>query len=358
MKWRILFLGAAVVFGCLSAAGAQGLKKHTKSKVTFSFGTFTTEEVTKIQDNVKRTDSNSKFKGKGITGKLAGAFLKSGKRAEIVNLEEGKVYHLDLKKKKCQVQPIVNLADTLEQAQASLDELRESWKEASAESRTSDEVEILEADFRVEDTGETARKFDFDCRKFWINAYAKWRHKETGQTGTDSLSVISWMTADNDDLQKAREIEMDFAMAYLAKLGMKKAVMGMKETLLGGQWLQILQQVNAGAVQAEGYPNMAEELEKLKGHVPVVVDGAYFVLRKEPPKQQTAEGEESDEPQDIESQAAKKLGGFAKSLFGGKKKKKKEGPQRVLAFYTETREVALTNIDPGDFVSPYKCKEK
>ncbi len=349
----------AVLCLLINGLPAQGLKKHTQSTIEFGFGTYAVEEIIKIQDQAKRTDTNAKFKGKGLTGKIAGKFFgKQGNRGEIIDLGEGNIYSLDLNKKKCEVRPIVNVADTVQSALENLKQLGEGQR-ADAAGPEDDRVEILESVFRVTDEGKSLNRNGFDCREYRLTAYTRWRDRKTNQTGTDSLSVLTWMTPETADLRRAMEIERDFTLAYLTQLGFEQPVGGVKDALLGSKWLDIFKQVETEEAPAERrYANRADEMAKLEGQYPIAVDGAYFARREA--RQQQAEAEaDPDADASMETRARKGLGGLAKGLFG--KKKKKEDPnraKRLLRFQTETLMIAVANIPDEELSSPFTCKQK
>lgn len=363
---NITTLTTILLLSSVNLASTKGAKKHTKTAVTFGFGTYTAEEISKIESDVKRTDSKRKFKGKGIAGKLAGKFFaKSGKSAEILDLRKDNRYELNLKKKKCRVSPIVNVLDSVDTAMSSLKDVTQAWKEENekySDLKDSSRIVIKKSVFKVQKTDETKLINNFECYRFWTNAYTQWENTVTGQTGTDSISINSWMTENTEELQEAHAIEMNFNQAYLEKIGIK--VDEMRENLFGTKWLEKLKQVEGKDINTTpDYENMAEEIKKFEGHYPIVVDLKYYAVRKSSQKGKMEGGkaveQEEETITDIRKDAKKKFGGFAKSLFGKKKKKDdKKGLQPIMSLYEETIQFELTEFDPSEFVSPYDCKQK
>jgi len=96
-KFFILSIVAVVMTSSVFA----GVVKKSKIEVSFQdFGKFTSEQNEKLTAEKKLTDSQNKFKGKGIMGKLSGKFfLKPGETGEIIVLPEMMVYKMDHKKK-------------------------------------------------------------------------------------------------------------------------------------------------------------------------------------------------------------------------------------------------------------------
>ncbi|NIR47593.1 hypothetical protein GWO43_03755 [candidate division KSB1 bacterium] len=342
-------------------ANAQGLKKQTRTKVTFGFGTYLAEEVVKMTGDVKRTESDAEFKGKGLTGKLAGKFFaKSGETAEVLNLAEEKVYQVDTKDKKCRVRPIVKMSDSVEVAMNRAKEAMQSWqqeREKYSELQDSSQIEIIETVFRVQNMDESKKVNGFDSEKFWIDAYTRWQNKQTGQTGTDSMSIIARMTPLSDDIQQAQQIEMDFNQKYMEKLGVDVQLNEMKESLLGGKWFDMLQQVQGGSAAVPDYEDVGDEMKQLEGYYPIVIDGKYYPVRSTPKSGEMSEGQEEEGVKDM-SDVQGKLGGLAKGLFGKKKKDKKEDKlEPAFSFYSETRKLELTNITASDLLPAYDCEE-
>jgi hypothetical protein len=155
-------------------------------------------------------------------------------------------------------------------------------------------------------------------------------------------------------MKKGMEIEAAFAKAYLAKLGMN--LDKNQEELLGGKWLDMLQQVKRDDVGADAkYENAGNELAKLEGY-PVVTDGKYYARRSGGQQQVAAESEQPEEESTDVTDVKKGLGGLAKGMFGKKKEEKPKGLEPAMSFYTEVLKLNIGSADAGRFQSPYPCK--
>ena len=166
------------------------------------------------------------------------------------------------------------------------------------------------------------------------------------------------MIEETEELRQARAIETGFQKAYMKAIGLDSDLM--KEDLLGTKWFEKLKEIQGSDVNPNlNYENMAKELKKFEGYQQIISDLKYFAIQKGGKKESTASSESGDgeEPTDIKKKAKKKFGGFAKSVFG-KKKKKKEGLKPLLRVRDEKILFELVNIGPNKFVSPYDCKEK
>ncbi len=350
MKKLVCVLVVALV---LSGQLFAQVKKQSKSRVTFKgIGAYATEDTVQISGEKKRTDSKTDFKGKGILGKMAGKlFLKSGVSGEIIDLPAMTIYSMDHKKKQYTERAIEKIE--LPDPDPSQDVSDVEAETEEAEQRESD-IEIIKSEFRVEDTGETKSINGFDCKRYKLLAYTQWRHKQTGETGTDSLATDVWTTPYSNDLQQAQEQEMAFAQSYMQAIGMDTAVEGMTRDLLGAGWLEMFAKIKKDEVAAgPDYEKFAEESGKIEGY-PVLIDGNYFAIR--PQSQQTQE--QTEEETDV-TDVRKNIGGLAKGLFGKKKKAEEpKGPQPIFSYYTEVLGVEAGNLEETAFAVPEKYKKK
>ncbi|MCP2604495.1 hypothetical protein NLC26_03325 [Candidatus Aminicenantes bacterium AC-708-M15] len=97
----------------------SGMVKKTRSEINFKkFGKYTVVKSEIINGKMKRVDSSTEFKGKGLIGGLTGKlFLKSGEKGEIINLQSMVIYKLDHKKKEYRVVPIEKLFEEREEVE-------------------------------------------------------------------------------------------------------------------------------------------------------------------------------------------------------------------------------------------------
>jgi len=214
-------------------------------------------------------------------------------------------------------------------------------------------IEILAQKFEVDKLRGEVTRNDFLCSQFVITFYTKSRNKQTGAVKLDSASILTDMTKMTDDILKALEIERTFGKNYFEKLGLEFDFM--KQNLLGGGYLEKIKQANKDQdVSFADQQNIAEQISKLEGFYPIVTHGEMYsiVLNAGQEEKDTGNTQET-EVTDIK----KKGFGFAKGLFGKKKKDEPTGPVPFLEFDDE-----LIKLTVGDFTDelhpPYKCKEK
>lgn len=351
---KSILIGLTIlIFVSVTAAQVTVVEKSSRSTIAFKgFGTYNSEETTVTSEELKRTDSKNNFKGQGIAGKLLGKFFaKPGDAGEIINLPESNIYEWDVKKKKCSIRPIKSLAQAAEKKTEMKEEVEKEKAEMEQEKEST--IEIIKSEFKVEKTGKSGTVNNFPFDEYWINAYTLWRDKETGMIGCDSLSVLSSMTPQSATIEKSMAIEAAFAKNYLEKLGITLG--DSHNELLGGKWLEILQQIKRDEMSADPkHQNMADELGKLDGLFPVVVDGKYYARRTGGPQQMASEQpeEESTDVTDVK----KGLGGLAKGMFGKKKEEKPKGLEPALTFFTEVLKLDVAAVDAGRLQSPFACK--
>ena len=188
---------------------------------------------------------------------------------------------------------------------------------------------------------------------FALLFFKKTRNKQTGAVKLDSASILTDMTKITDEIRKALEIERAFGKNYFEKLGLEFDFM--KQNLLGGGYLEKIKQANKDQdVSFADQQNIAEQISKLENFYPIVTHGEMYsiVLNAAQREKDTGDTRKTDV-----TNIKKKGFGFAKGLFGKKKKDEPTGPVPFLVFDDE-----LIKLTVGDFTDalhpPYKCKVK
>ena len=203
-----------IVLFLLAGQVIAGVVKKTSSKVAFKgFGTFTSVQSEKTTANVKRTDSENRFKGKGLLGSAAGKMLlKSGDIGEIINLEEMMIYQMNHKKKVYDVNPITKMTGEIE-------EEKEVSEEVPEEKMKPRDIKIIRSEFKVDETGESKEINQFPCKKYVITWITEWEDLNSGEKGIDRLSTTVWTTPYTDEIKSAHEEETKFSQEYMKRLG-------------------------------------------------------------------------------------------------------------------------------------------
>ncbi|MDH7512962.1 MAG: hypothetical protein QHH14_08450 [Clostridiales bacterium] len=326
----------------LAAPGFSGVVKKTKSDITFrGFGKFSLAQSDKLTAEQRWSNMLSDFKGQGLAGGLAAkTILRSGDTGEIIDLPAATLYRLDNKKKEYTVSPIEKLK-----------EMAGTGEEIKEEEEAEGKVKVTKNEFKVEDTGEESTINNFPVRKYLVLWLLEWEDVETGEKGASRLETLVWTTPLNDTLEKARDEEMKFAVAYLEKLGIEAGKM--EEDVLGVRWMAILDSFGQMKGRpSRDYSKAASEMEKIKGY-PVVIDGKYFISG-EKPAGAAAEPEEEPSATDVKG----RLGGLLKKTLKKKPVATESANEPVLAYRTEVLGISTPALGAADFQVPAGYKKK
>jgi len=311
--------------------------KKTKSEISFQkFGTLTTVQEEKLTAERRAVDMESKFKGKGLVGSLAGkALLRSGMFGEIVDLPQSSIINIDHKKKQYEVRPIEPPAKP---SDTGAGETKPGREEQAGES----DIKIIRSEFKVVKTGETRTINQFDCQKYMITWVTDWENTKTGEKGTESLTTDVWTTSLTQEMAAGQKTQTAFFLGYMKKMGLDRDVAA--NDYLGLGWIEILSSLDpAGGKPRLSASKAAAELKKIQGF-PVVVDGKYF-----------SKSEGGQAAQEEESPGGL-LGRLSKKVLD--RKPKDEGETPVLTYYTELMEFRSADLSAGDFQPPAGYKEK
>lgn len=338
----------------------EGVNKVKKSKLKIDkIGTVTSEINEIITANIKASKSKNKGKWQGIGGKIFGKFYPKGSD-EIINVSENKIHKINRKKKKCETRPLVT--EETKEAQKSFKSIMKQMRTGQDKRKDLDEeeresnIEILAQKFVVDKLKGEVTRNGFMCNQFLITFYTKSRNKQTGLVRLDSASVKTDMTKMTAEIRKALEIERAFGKNYFEKLGLQFDFM--KQDLLGGGYLEKIKQANKNLdVSFADQPNIAEQISKLDNFYPIVTHGEMYSIVLNAGQDTQGEKDTGDSDKTGVTDIKKKGFGFAKGLFGKKKKDKPTGPVPFLVFDDE-----LIKLTVGDFTDalhpPYKCKVK
>lgn len=332
------FLGLLGVLLILSSQIFAGVVKKTKAEVDFTkFGKFTSIQSVKIAEMKKATNSQNKFKGRGIMGKLAGKFaLKSGQTGEIIDLPEMKIYTMDNKKKEYRVSPIKKITEEEKSEEPTPEK---EYKEEKEESN----IKIIRSEFKVDETGESRTINQFPSKKYTVNWTTEWENVETGEKGTTRLFTIVWTTPLTGTIKQCQDEEMSFSREYMSRIGLD--LDEIQQEILGTNWLSLLTSIS----HEKGSPShnvsqFGEEMKKIKGY-PVIIDGKFYSSKQG--------GKEEAESPDVK----KFFGRFAKKAM--KNKSKNEDVQKpAFSYYNELIEFILADVGADEFQVRADYKKK
>src|ERR1700722_2982853 len=163
-----------------------------------------------ISGDKSRTDSDMKMQSK-IIGFLARNAV--GPSAEIVLLDQDKLYHLNMNKKEY-------TETTFEQLRAQLQKMSDQTNSSEDKTQPSpvDQSKCvwLPAKVDVAKSGEKAQFAGYDAQRVTVTATQPCQDKETGAICEIALVLDQWNSADFAESGEARK----FYGAYVAKMGM------------------------------------------------------------------------------------------------------------------------------------------
>ena len=321
-----------------------GVVKKTKSEVNFTkFGKFTSIQDIKISDVKKAVDSDNRFKGKGIMGKLAGKVaLKSGQTGEIIDLPGMLTYSLNHKKKEYRVNPIETYSDEDYDGGEESGVAQDSQELEEMES----DIRITRSEFKVDDTGENKTINKFPSQRYNLSWIVEWENIKTGQTGNNRLLTTVWTTPLAGDVKAGYDQEMGFSREHMKKLGID--IDSIQQDILGANWLVLFTQMdNSGSSAQQDMSDFSKEMQKIDGY-PVIIDGKYYATKQG--------GEEEEDGEEDGGGVKKMLGGFAKKAL--KKSKKQDPNEPAFSYYTELLEFRTDNVGEEAFQVPSNYKKK
>jgi hypothetical protein len=267
-----------------------------------AFGNMSGTSKTTISGDKSRTDSDIKMQSK-LVRFLAHSAL--GPTAEIVRLDQDKIYHLNINKK--------------EYTETSFEQMRAQLQKASEQMNSADEkkqpaaideskCEWLPPKADVKKTGEKAQFAGYEAERIIITASQPCKDKETGSICEVALVLDNWFAgafAESSEAQK-------YARAYAAKMGFDATTsqdIAQRAQTMFGRYKGIWSQIAAKMQGVKGYP--------VKTSFTLGIGGAQC---KNSSAQQAQAGDNSDSssasnPGALAGQMAGKLG----SLFHRKK---------------------------------------
>jgi hypothetical protein len=286
-----------------------------------SFANMSGSSRTSIAGDKSRMDSDMKMQSK-IVGFLARNAV--GPSAEIVLLDEDKLYHLNMNKKEY-------TETTFEQIRAQMQKMSDQANSNEDKSRPSavDQSKCiwLPAKVDVTNTGEKAQLAGSDAQRMTITATQPCQDKETGAICEIALVLDQWVAADFAESSEARK----FYAAYASKMGIDPSNSqdaSERAKALFGQYKGVWTEVAEKMQKVKGYP--------VKSSFTLAIGGAQCKSSNSQPAQSSPTNDTPSTPSGIAGAVVGKLGG----LFQ-KKKDPADAPPPAAA-------VEPVALPPGD----------
>ncbi len=244
-----VLLGGILGFAAGSARADVVIERTTSVEGVgaMAFANMSGSSKTSISGDKSRIDNDMKMQSK-IVGFLARNAM--GPSAEIVLLDLGKLYHLNMNKKEY-------TETTFEQLRAQMQKMSDQMSSSADKNQPSavDQSKCvwLPAKVDVTKSGEKAQFAGFDAQRVTVTATQPCQDKETGAICEIALVLDQWTSADFAESNEARK----FYTAYAAKMGFDPSNSqdaSERAKALFGQYKGVWSEVAAKMQSVKGYP--------------------------------------------------------------------------------------------------------
>lgn len=315
-----------------------------------------------------RTDEKSRVEFAGMLGKMMNFFggksaregttstvaVKGDRKAtfnentaKIIDLNEEKIYDVDLRKKSYTVTTFAELRRRMEEEQKKAEERAKKEGNKPEQAAPQEKGKEMQIDVDVKNTGEKKMINGFDTRQVITTIAMHEKGKTIEEAGGMIITMDSWLAP---KIAAMKEIP-EFDRRYAAKL-YGPEVAGVSEQ-------QMAAALAMYPMLKDAMGRMTVEGEKLDGtpiQQTVTMDSMKSAEQLEQEKKQSsadASSSSSSSPTSIGGM----LGGFARRA--AKKKEADEGPKARATFMTTTTEVlkVATEVNPTELAVPAGFKE-
>lgn len=292
-----ILLGSILGFAAGTAQADITIERSTSvdGVGAMAFANMAGTSKTSISGDKSRTDSDMKMQSK-IIGFLARNAM--GPSAEIVLLDQDKLYHLNMNKKEY-------TETTFEQLRAQMQKISDQMNAGENKQQPSavdqSKCTWLPAKVDVNKSGEKAQIAGYDAQRVTVTATQPCQDKETGAICEVALVLDQWTSADFAESSEARK----FYTAYASKMGIdisNSQDVSERAKALFGQYKGLWTEVAAKMQSVKGYP--------VKSSFTLGVGGAQC---KDSNSQQGQTSQSDSTPQssnDIAGAVVGKLGGL------------------------------------------------
>ncbi len=245
----LVLLGA--VLGFVAGTAQADITIERSTTVTgvgaMAFGNMSGTSRTVISGDMSRTDSDMKMQSK-IVGFLARNAI--GPSAEIVLLDQDKLYHLNINKKEYTETTFEELRAQLQKMSDQMNS-NEEKKQPSAVDQS--KCTWLPAKADVKKTGEKAQFAGYDAERVTITASQPCEDKDTGSICEVALVLDQWTST---GFVESAEVQR-FYKAYAAKMGLDPSNaqdVSQRAKALFSQYKGIWTEIASKMQNVEGYP--------------------------------------------------------------------------------------------------------
>lgn len=303
-----------------------------------------------------KTQERSAVKFEGMLGRMAGLFGGKGARegfvnsvavrqnrkmtlneynGQIIDLDEQKIYDLDVRQKTYRVTTFDELRRRLQDAQA---KAREASQKEGAAPPAGPGAKEFEVDFDLKESGQTRTISGYSTREVVMTITVREKGKTLQEAGGMVLTANSWL---GPRIPAMKEI-MDFDLRFLRAIG---------EGFAAGSAEQM-------AAAMAMFPGLKEALARLRTEN-VNLDGTAILttvtVQAVPPPQQSAQAEES--PPQRPAGVGGLIGGLGRRIAQRKEAKTDGGRTTIMTMTHELLSVS-SSAGPADVAIPAGFQEQ
>ena len=338
-----LLLCLAIMSPPRAARGDVMVERFNKSGGIQGIGASESAVVEKVSRLKKHETSSVKMTGSvgGFFSKIAGDLGSD----VITDIDKDAVWTLDHKKKVYTERPIT-LPKEKEEPSGRPEKGKETKKDKP-------KVRIVRNEITVKATGERKTINGFDCTRYIVTWLIETENIETKERSKTTMTNDLWNTSETKEIRALQKEELEFARAYMKKLGISVSPEEAKKfgmTAVAGMFGDDEQAVR------KKLKELQEKMAKIKGY-PIVT-----VLKWEmetPGASRQAGGEEAEtksEGTDLSGGIGGLLGGLAKKAAKKKAAESTEEGQKggnvLFDFYSEVKKIDVSSIPSSDFTVP------
>lgn len=203
--------------------------------------------TTSISGNRSRTESEI-----NMASRLIGMFAGGGRTADIVQLDQDRVYHIDLKKKTYTETTLSEQREAIQNAMAKMRETQTSQQQ-TATGMDSSQCEWSEPKTTVQRPAASETIAGYPAKRSVVTASQSCTDRETGQVCTFEMMLDQWRA---ESLQAGTEVE-NYWRTYAEKLGLDVSgspdYAQRMQSMFGG-YQGIWQKIAKEMQQTSGYP--------------------------------------------------------------------------------------------------------
>jgi hypothetical protein len=312
-----------------------------------------------------RTDEKALVRFEGMLGRVVGIFggraaregvqtttaVKGNRKismtdsaGQIIDLDEEKVYDLDIKRKTYKVTTFADLRRRMEEAQRKAQEdarKQQQEQKESAPAQKDPNAKELEVDFSVKETGAKKAINGFDTRQVVMTIALREKGKTLEESGGLVLTSDMWMGPKVDAMKEI----VDFDLRYAKQVGGPMVAGASPEQMAAAMAM---------------YPGMTQALARMRAEN-VNLDGTAILTTVTIDAVKSAEQMAQDQKQESTSSSSSSSSGGG-GLLGGLARRamqRKEDPKARATFMTMTSEVLKlsTDVPAADVAIPAGFKE-